>query len=368
MLDNKGFDLWADGYDKTVGVSDEENTYPFAGYKDVLGTIYKTIMKKANAVVLDIGFGTGTLTTKLYENGCTIYGQDFSARMIELASEKMPGAHLYQGDFTQGLVEPLQTQNYDYIVATYSLHHLTDEQKVSFLRVLRDHLNPGGQILIGDVAFETRSQLEQCRKDVGDEWDEEEIYFVVDELKKDFPSLAFEQVSYCAGILSLAFETNMKQIFESDKISFVEVSECLVNDYLTMVNDYENVNRFIGGKKKSFTVEQELKWVQKKLEEKAIVFSMIDKASGRFIGNIELMDPNDSEGELGIAITAEMQDQGHGTEAVLAMVNYAIDHLGLKRVFLRTNPQNARAIRVYEKCGFRKYKQDSEHVYMEVLR
>ena len=70
MLDNKGFDLWADGYDKTVGVSNEENTYPFAGYKDVLGTIYKTIMKKANAVVLDIGFGTGTLTTKLYENGC----------------------------------------------------------------------------------------------------------------------------------------------------------------------------------------------------------------------------------------------------------------------------------------------------------
>ena len=119
-----------------------------------------------------------------------------------------------------------------------------------------------------------------------------------------------------------------------------------------MVNDYENVNRFIGGKKKSFTVEQELQWVQEKLEEKALVFSMIDKASGRFIGNIELMDPNDSEGELGIAITAEMQDQGHGTEAVLAMVNYAIDHLGLKRVFLRTNPQNARAIRVYEKCGF----------------
>ena len=159
MLDNKGFDLWADGYDKSVGLSDEENTYPFAGYKDVLGTIYKTIMEKKNAVVLDIGFGTGTLTTKLYENGCNIYGQDFSARMIELASEKMAGAHLYQGDFTQGLVEPLLAQRYDFIVATYSLHHLTDEQKVSFLRVLCDHLNPGGQILIGDVAFDNRRQL-----------------------------------------------------------------------------------------------------------------------------------------------------------------------------------------------------------------
>ena len=203
MLDHKGFGLWADGYDKTVGVSDEENTYPFAGYKDVLGTIFKIIMKKPNAVVLDIGFGTGTLTTKLYENGCTIYGQDFSARMIELASGKMPNAHLYQGDFTQGLVEPLQAQNYDFIVATYSLHHLTDEQKVCFLRMLHDHLNPGGQVLIGDVAFENRSQLEQCRKDVGDEWDDDEIYFVVDELRKNFPALAFTRISYCAGILSL---------------------------------------------------------------------------------------------------------------------------------------------------------------------
>lgn len=203
MLDNKGFDLWADGYDKTVGVSDEGNTYPFAGYKNVLGTIYKTIMEKKNAVVLDIGFGTGTLTTKLYENGCTIYGQDFSERMIELAFQKMPNAHLYQGDFTQGLVVPLLAQHYDFIVATYSLHHLTDEQKVSFLRDLRDHLNPGGQILIGDVAFENRSQLEQCQKDVGDEWDDDEIYFVVDELKGEFPELGFKRISHCSGVLSI---------------------------------------------------------------------------------------------------------------------------------------------------------------------
>lgn len=40
MLDNKGFDLWADGYDKSVGVSDEDGTYPFAGYKDILNEIF----------------------------------------------------------------------------------------------------------------------------------------------------------------------------------------------------------------------------------------------------------------------------------------------------------------------------------------
>lgn len=41
MLDDKGFDLWADGYDKAVRLSDESNEYPFAAYKEVLNTVYK---------------------------------------------------------------------------------------------------------------------------------------------------------------------------------------------------------------------------------------------------------------------------------------------------------------------------------------
>lgn len=203
MLNGKEFDLWADGYDKAVGISDEESTYPFAGYKKVLGFIFKTIMETSNAVVLDIGFGTGTLTTKLYEQGCSIYGQDFSTRMIALASEKMPYAHLYQGDFSKGLVEPLRDRRYDYIVATYSLHHLTDTQKRVFLSELRDHLKENGKIIIGDVAFETRKDLERCRLAAGGAWDDDEIYFVVEELRKDLPGLSFTQISDCAGVLML---------------------------------------------------------------------------------------------------------------------------------------------------------------------
>ena len=203
MLDKKGFDLWADGYDVSVGLSDEENTYPFAGYKTVLNSIYRTVLAKPKATVLDIGFGTGTLTAKLYEQGCSIYGQDFSARMIELAAAKMPGAHLYPGDFAQGLAEPLRRRAYDFIIATYSLHHLTDRQKVAFLRDLQGRLNEGGRILIGDVAFETRADMDRCREAAGDEWDDEESYFVADELKRSFPTLSFEKFSHCAGVLSL---------------------------------------------------------------------------------------------------------------------------------------------------------------------
>ena len=204
MLNNKGFDLWADGYDKSVGLSDEANSYPFAGYKRVLAAIFQAVMQTPSASVLDIGFGTAVLTAKLYEQGCTIYGQDFSSRMIELASAKMPDAHLYQGDFTTGLAEPLRDRRYDAIIATYALHHLTDAQKIVFLSALRGCLNENGKILIGDVAFETRSALNQCRQEAGAQWDDDEIYFVIEELKKNFPDLSFTQLSPCAGVLTIS--------------------------------------------------------------------------------------------------------------------------------------------------------------------
>ena len=203
MLNNKGFDLWADDYDKSVGLSDEDGTYPFAGYKAILNEIYNRVLSASAKTVLDIGFGTGTLTSKLYEQGCEIYGQDFSDRMITLAQEKMPDARLFQGDFSNGLVEPLTQQKYDAIIATYSLHHLTDAQKVTFLENLLSLLNEGGCIFIGDVAFETRAALQKCMEETGDEWDDDEIYFVYDELRAHFPSIQFKQMSDCAGLFTL---------------------------------------------------------------------------------------------------------------------------------------------------------------------
>ena len=55
MLDHKGFDLWADGYDRSVNLSDDDNTYPFAGYKRVLARIYEQVQQGCGTRVLDIG-------------------------------------------------------------------------------------------------------------------------------------------------------------------------------------------------------------------------------------------------------------------------------------------------------------------------
>lgn len=89
-------------------------------------------------------------------------------------------------------------------MGTYSLHHLTDEQKIRFLHSLLDQLNEGGKTLIGDVAFRTRMDLEQCQREIGDEWDDEELFFAIDEMTSAFPKLTYQPVSYCAGILTLS--------------------------------------------------------------------------------------------------------------------------------------------------------------------
>ena len=203
MLGNKGFDLWADDYDKSVGLSDDENSYPFAGYKEVLNSIYNEVLALGCKNVLDIGFGTGTLTKRLYDRGLEIYGQDFSGEMIKIAQEKMPKAKFFAGDFTKDLVDFLKDNKYDAVIATYSLHHLTDEEKIYFIKSLLTLLNPGGKILIGDVAFESRKDLEACKEKSKDYWDEEEFYFVYEDLKKYFEGLTFEKYSFCAGVLTI---------------------------------------------------------------------------------------------------------------------------------------------------------------------
>ena len=160
----------------------------------------------------------------------------------------------------------------------------------------------------------------------------------------------------------------MTTVFTSENIRFVRVSEELVPDYLAMVNDWERVGKLIGSRRDPISEEKERRWVQKKLAENAALFSMLEKDTGAFIGNIELMDIADRAGELGIAVTAAMQDKGYGTEAVRAMVEYGMDTLGLRRVFLKVFPDNARAIRVYEKCGFREYDRTEDDVFMGVTK
>ena len=202
MLDSKGFDLWADGYDKTVDLSEEAEEYPFAGYKEVLGGVFNAVRQGEGKKVLDIGFGTGVLTKKLYDDGYEISGIDFSEKMLETAKAKMPEARLIKHDFSLGLPQELDGESFDFVICTYAFHHLTNPQKIGFIKELQRRLTQKGKLLIGDIAFERLAELEECKKKAGEDWDGEEIYAVAEELRNEFPKLKFEKISFCAGIFT----------------------------------------------------------------------------------------------------------------------------------------------------------------------
>ena len=207
MLDSKGFDLWANGYDKSVNFSEENDEYPFAGYKDVLNYIYNQVRENSYSSVLDIGFGTGLLTTQLYNEGYQITGIDFSSNMIDIAKNKMPDAVLLNWDFTRGLPEEIINNKYDYIISTYAIHHIPDEEKIKFIKSLLKLLNVNGKLLIGDVSFETWKELDICKEMHKEIWDNEEFYFVANDMMMSLNELFYcnyEKISYCSGVLTVA--------------------------------------------------------------------------------------------------------------------------------------------------------------------
>ncbi len=203
MRDENGFDLWAKSYDAATLESYNSDTYPFAGYMKVIDKVYDEVITNSYKSVLDIGFGTAFLTSRLYERGIQIFGQDFSKEMITLAQSKMPNAVLCKGDFREGIVPELASRKYDAIIATYALHHLEDEKKVGFIKELLGMLNKNGEVIIGDVMFKSRKDLNDLKEKIKDDFDSNEYYFVVDEIVNEFSNITFQEFSFCSGVIKI---------------------------------------------------------------------------------------------------------------------------------------------------------------------
>lgn len=209
MLSAEAFDRWSASYDADVRACVEADEYPFAGYFDALEQLAELVNSRDGSMtVLDLGIGTGVLAARLAENGHSIFGVDFSLDMLDSAAQKLPDAFLFQHDLTQGLPNALMSLRADFIIASYSLHHLTDAQKVELLRALRWNLKPDGVILLADVSFPTRVHMEECREAYADVWDAEECYLIEDELRAALPEYHIDTipVSFCADVWILTPE------------------------------------------------------------------------------------------------------------------------------------------------------------------
>lgn len=160
----------------------------------------------------------------------------------------------------------------------------------------------------------------------------------------------------------------MDAVFESENIIYVRPSFDLVPEYLEMVNDIENVARFIGDRREPLSEKDEIDYIKDKMDNDATMFSMLEKDTSEFIGNIEFFNRTFDAAEWGIVITTKMQNKGYGKEALMRSVEYGFNELGLKRIFLSVYADNPRAVHVYEKCGFKEFKRDDVDIFMELVK
>jgi putative AdoMet-dependent methyltransferase len=198
------FDDWALHYDRSIHA---HAGFPFAGYDEVLAEVAWTAAAQCGMTVLDLGIGTGNLSTHLAALGCRIWGIDFSAEMLARAREKLPQAVLVQGDLLRSWPGALD-RRFDRIVSAYVLHEFDLPTKIELLqRLARDHLAPGGCIVVGDIAFPTAAAHDHARTDWARLWDEDEHYWIAEETvvacRQAGLQVIYEQISICGGVFRL---------------------------------------------------------------------------------------------------------------------------------------------------------------------
>lgn len=84
----------------------------------------------------------------------------------------------------------------------------------------------------------------------------------------------------------------------------------------------------------------------------------IETGEGKHIGNCTYygIDNDKKEAELGIMIgDRDYWDQGYGTDAVAALLDYAFQRTKLNRLYLKTLVANRRAQKCFARCGFTPY-------------
>lgn len=115
--------------------------------------------KKSEAVILDLGCGTGLELDEYYRwnpSAC-VTGIDLSQGMLNALADKFPGKalNLICGSYFE---TDLGIAQYDAAVSVESLHHFTAERKLSLYSKLRQSLKADGHFVLTDYFAESAAQ------------------------------------------------------------------------------------------------------------------------------------------------------------------------------------------------------------------
>jgi RimJ/RimL family protein N-acetyltransferase len=147
-------------------------------------------------------------------------------------------------------------------------------------------------------------------------------------------------------------------MWRGDKVELGPVQREYLGKYVEWLNDWE-VSRFLApGVPFLLNLDDETDWFERRRQDKDnIVFAILALPEKQLIGNCgaHRLDWKNRSAVFGIVIgDKNYWNKGYGTDATRTLLRFAFEQLGLNRVELEVYDFNPRAIRAYEKAGFRR--------------
>ncbi len=147
-------------------------------------------------------------------------------------------------------------------------------------------------------------------------------------------------------------------MFRGEKVQLAAIQREYLPKYVEWLNDWEVSQLLAPGIPYPLNIEDETEWFEERKKRKeSFVFAILTLAENKLIGNCGLhnVDLKNRSAVFGIFIgDKNYWGKGYGTDATRTILRYGFEQLGLNRVELWVYDFNPRAIRAYEKAGFRR--------------
>lgn len=178
-------------FEKTEWVSDEsarefiENSDSYVQDRkrlfEILKSFYTYYLGNCDdktVTVMDLGCGDGRVTQELLKVDKNLRGTlvDGSGEMLKNAKKRLKyHAELsyFQSTFQELIESDNLNLNYDFIVSSLAIHHLSANYKKLLFKYIYNHLNSGGFFLNIDMVQATNDSLEEWYLNLWKEWIQE---------------------------------------------------------------------------------------------------------------------------------------------------------------------------------------------------
>ncbi|MFY0543311.1 methyltransferase domain-containing protein [Brevibacillus sp. H7] len=200
-VDRWNFNQIAPVYDELV-LREREGFHPHEGYDQVLAEVVAAIDPQPSETGLDAGTGTGNLARCFTEKGVAMCAFDQSPEMLKRCQQKNPQVETKLGTF---FAFPYLENRFDFVVSSYALHHLTDDQKCLALGECKRVLKPTGKLAVADFMFCDERHRQAHYDELRRSGNTEAICHIEDEFYADRSRLIAE-------LQRLGFQTETRQL------------------------------------------------------------------------------------------------------------------------------------------------------------